>query len=62
MIKAILVIITTAIVSLYYFPFPLTFLPGVTGKTIMAVIGLVMFGYQHACKKSLILTAISMNF
>lgn len=51
MIKAILVIITTAIVSLYYFPFPLTFLPGVTGKTIMAVIGLVMFGYQHACKK-----------
>lgn len=52
MLRGLLIFVTMIIVSLYYFPFSFAFLPGMTGKTVMAVVGLFLFAYQRAIKRS----------
>lgn len=48
MLKYIQIIFTGILTSFYLFPFDFTFLPGISGKLIMAVIGLSLFGIDLA--------------
>lgn len=48
--KIIAIILTSILVSLYFFPFEFSFLPGINTKMILAVIGAIIFGH-HALQK-----------
>ena len=50
LIKILFITAAAIIVSLYYFPFVLPFMSGMTGKTVMAGIGLALLIYQLARK------------
>lgn len=51
MIKYIAMLFVTVLTSMYFFPFEFFFLPGVNTKMMMAVVGLIIFGYRIAQSK-----------
>lgn len=52
MIRAVQVILTGILMSLFYFPFEFTFLPGINTKMLLAVAGLAWMGLSFARRQS----------
>lgn len=52
MMRAVQMILTGILMSLFYFPFEFTFLPGINTKMLLAVVGLVLMGLTFARRQT----------
>lgn len=52
MMRAVQIIVTGILMSLFYFPFEFTFLPGINTKMLLAVVGLGLMGLSFARRQT----------
>lgn len=52
MMRAVQIIVTGILMSLFYFPFEFTFLPGINTKMLLAVVGLGLMGLTFARRQT----------
>ena len=52
MMRAVQIIVTGILMSLFYFPFEFTFLPGINTKMLLAVVGLGLMGLSFALRRA----------
>ena len=52
MMRAVQIIVTGILMSLFYFPFEFTFLPGINTKMLLAVVGLGLMGLSFARRRA----------
>lgn len=52
MIRAVQILLTGILMSLFYFPFEFTFLPGINTKMLLAVVGLGLMGLSFARRQT----------